>query len=69
MGAVLTVALSLAQRPALLAVGNAAGLPFSLPYLRWRLPGMIPDAFALVAFAAFRGMLDTVTPLKVRRRL
>lgn len=49
----------------LLLVGSSAALPFSLPYLLWRLPGVLPDAFATVGFSTFRGTQDTVTPLQI----
>lgn len=49
----------------LLLVGSSATLPFSLPYLLWRLPGVLPDAFATVGFSTFRGVQDAVTPLKI----
>ena len=56
LGMVITAALALWQQRALLLVGTASGLPWSLPYLRWRLPGVIPDAASFVGFAAFRGV-------------
>ena len=46
-------------------MGSAAALPFSLPYLRYRLPGVIPDTVSTVGFSSLRGVQDTVTPLKV----
>jgi putative MATE family efflux protein len=37
----------------------------AVPYLRWRALGMVPALFASTGFAAYRGLLNTVTPLKV----
>ena len=42
------------------ATANAAS------YLRLRSLSLIPALLSAVGFAAFRGMLDTITPLKVR---
>jgi len=44
---------------------DAAAMEFAIPYLRWRALGMIPALFASTGFAAYRGLLNTVTPLKV----
>uniref|UniRef100_A0A7S4F219 Multidrug and toxic compound extrusion protein n=1 Tax=Chrysotila carterae TaxID=13221 RepID=A0A7S4F219_CHRCT len=65
LGVVLTAGIALFQTKALLAIGNSAGLGYSQTYLRYRLPGVVADAISIVGFAAFRGVLDTVTPLKV----
>ena len=65
IGVALTGVLAAVERTALTAVGNANALGFSVPYLRYRLPGVAPDAISTVGFAAFRGVLDTVTPLKI----
>ena len=46
-------------------VGSSAALPFSLPYLASRLPGVVLEGTGIVSFAAFRGMMDTLTPLQV----
>ncbi|KAL7461922.1 hypothetical protein ACHAXS_002327 [Conticribra weissflogii] len=40
-------------------------MEYAIPYLRWRALGMIPALFSATGFAAYRGMLNTVTPLKV----
>ena len=46
--------------------GAAPGvMDYAVPYLRWRTVGMVPALFASTGFAAYRGMLNTVTPLKV----
>ncbi|KAL3892942.1 MAG: hypothetical protein SGPRY_014631, partial [Prymnesium sp.] len=60
-----TVALCVFQRAALLGVGAASSLAYSTAYLRYRLPGLVPDGVSVVGFAVFRGCLDTVTPLQV----
>jgi Na+-driven multidrug efflux pump len=44
---------------------QAPAMDFAVPYLRIRAWGMIPALFAATGFAAYRGLLDTVTPLKV----
>lgn len=64
-GMLVTLIVGIGQQHLLLAVGSAAALPFSMPYLLWRLPGVIPDALATVGFSSLRGVMDTVTPLKV----
>ena len=38
---------------------------YAAPYLRWRGLSMIPALISAVGFAAYRGMLNTITPLKV----
>jgi len=38
---------------------------YAIPYLRWRALGLVPALFASTGFAAYRGLLNTVTPLKV----
>lgn len=40
-------------------------LDYAVPYLRWRALGMVPALFSATGFAAYRGLLNTVTPLKV----
>jgi putative MATE family efflux protein len=44
---------------------NAPAMEFAAPYLRWRALGMVPSLIAATGSAAYRGMLNTVTPLKV----
>jgi len=63
--AVVTIGIAMRSRDILTAAGSAAALPFSLPYLRFRLPGLVAEACATIGFASFRGVMDTVTPLKV----
>jgi len=46
---------------------DAAVMDLAVPYLRCRALGMIPTLVASTGFAAYRGLLNTVTPLKVRR--
>jgi len=46
-------------------LGSSAALHYSRPYLLGRLPGVVPDAISTVGFSSFRGMQDTVTPLKI----
>ena len=45
-----------------------SGVPasaYATPYLRWRGLSMVPALISAVGFAAYRGMLNTMTPLKV----
>lgn len=44
---------------------NAPAMNYAAPYLRWRAIGMVPSLMAATGSAAYRGMLNTVTPLKV----
>ena len=44
---------------------GAPAMEYAAPYLRWRALGMVPSLIAATGFAAYRGLLDTVTPLKV----
>jgi Na+-driven multidrug efflux pump len=44
---------------------GAPALEYATPYLSLRALSMIPALFSATGFATFRGMLDTVTPLKV----
>lgn len=47
------------------ATGVKSVLEYAVPYLRWRALGMVPALFSATGFAAYRGLLNTVTPLKV----
>jgi multidrug resistance protein, MATE family len=49
----------------LLLPPDAPAMDYAIPYLRWRALGMIPSLIGATGSAAFRGLLDTVTPLKV----
>jgi len=40
-------------------------LNYAVPYLRWRSLGMVPSLISATGSAAYRGLLNTVTPLKV----
>jgi putative MATE family efflux protein len=60
--------LGLVLPPSLSQVSAGGGLgvmEYAVPYLRWRALGMIPALFSATGFAAYRGLLNTVTPLKV----
>ncbi len=51
-----------------LVISEASGsgvLDFAVPYLRCRAFGMVPALLSSCGFAAYNGMLNTVTPLKV----
>ena len=65
LGALVSLIVGLGAKKWLLTIGTAAALPFSLPYLIYRLPGVIPDTLSTVGFSSLRGVMDTVTPLKV----
>lgn len=45
--------------------GDAPALEYAVPYLRLRALSMVPSLFSATGFAAYRGLLNTVTPLKV----
>jgi len=49
----------------LVLTNDAPSMAYAVPYLRFRALSMIPALISATGFAAFRGMLDTVTPLKV----
>jgi len=44
---------------------DSPAMAFAAPYLRWRALGMVPSLISATGSAAYRGMLNTVTPLKV----
>jgi len=44
---------------------DAPAMEYAVPYLRLRALALIPALVTSTGFAAFRGLLDTVTPLKV----
>ena len=44
---------------------GAPAMEYAAPYLRWRALGMVPSLIAATGFAAYRGLLNTITPLKV----
>jgi len=44
---------------------DAPALQYAVPYLRLRGLSMVPALFSATGFAAYRGLLNTVTPLKV----
>jgi putative MATE family efflux protein len=51
--------------PSSLTDGGGGVMAYAVPYLKWRALGMIPALFSATGFAAYRGLLNTVTPLKV----
>lgn len=67
IGLVGTMILDGAPRTALLLIlpADALTMPLAASYLWLRSLSMVPALAASVAFAAFRGCLDVVTPLKV----
>jgi len=68
LGAIGTFALMVYPRQILTALLLPAGSPvldYAAPYLRWRALGMVPSLIAATGSAAYRGLLNTVTPLKV----
>jgi Na+-driven multidrug efflux pump len=40
-------------------------MDYTLPYLRCRAAGMVPALLASTSFTAYRGLLNTVLPLRV----
>lgn len=44
---------------------DAAAMEYAVPYLRFRALSMIPALISSTGFSAYRGLLNTVTPLKV----
>lgn len=56
--------LRLVLPPSLSDTGGGV-IDYAVPYLRYRAFGMIPALFSSTGFAAYRGLLNTVTPLKV----
>lgn len=44
---------------------DAPAMAYAVPYLRFRALSLIPSLFSSTGFAAYRGLLNTVTPLKV----
>ncbi|CAE8591902.1 unnamed protein product, partial [Polarella glacialis] len=44
---------------------DAPARAFAVPYLKIRALSFVPALFSTVGFAAFRGVMDTVTPLRV----
>jgi Na+-driven multidrug efflux pump len=44
---------------------DAAAMQYAVPYLRFRAISMIPALISATGFSAYRGLLNTVTPLKV----
>lgn len=68
LGAIGTFALVAYPRQILIALLLPAGSPvldYAAPYLRWRALGMVPSLISATSSAAYRGLLNTVTPLKV----
>lgn len=64
LGALFLVAFPAAGLSLILSEG-APALEYARPYLRFRALSMVPALVGATGFAAFRGALDTVTPLKV----
>jgi len=65
LGTLLLVAFPKQILSVLVLPGDAPAMKFAVPYLRWRALGIIPSLISATGFAAYRGMLNTVTPLKV----
>lgn len=64
LGTVLLVAFPRFSLQMILPAG-APALDYAAPYLRYRALSMIPSLVSATGFAAYRGLLDTVTPLQV----
>lgn len=67
LGVVGTLVLVLMPRTSLGMVlqQDAPAMAYAAPYLRFRALSMIPALCSATGFAAYRGLLNTVTPLKV----
>lgn len=67
LGIVGTLFLVLIPRTSLKMVlrADAPAMNYAAPYLRFRALSMIPALLSATGFAAYRGLLNTVTPLKV----
>jgi putative MATE family efflux protein len=44
---------------------HGAAFDYAVPYLRWRAISLVPALVSATGFAAYRGLLDTITPLRV----
>jgi putative MATE family efflux protein len=64
LGAIFLVGFPRTALSAILPQG-AAVMDYAAPYLRWRALSIVPALLSSTGFAAYRGLLDTVTPLKV----
>lgn len=64
-GALISFIVALFSSNFLLAMGSSSALSFSLPYLLWRLPGVIPETASTVSASSLQGTFDSKTPLKV----
>ena len=62
---VLPASLTEAASSAVIGTASMSVMDYAVPYLRWRALGMIPALFSATGFAAYRGLLNTVTPMKV----
>jgi len=65
LGTFLLVAFPRKVLSTLVLGADAPSMEFAAPYLRWRALGMVPSLISATGSAAYRGMLDTITPLKV----
>ena len=65
VGSVLLIGFPRQVLGSLVLAPGAPAMDFAAPYLRWRALGMVPSLVSATGFAAYRGMLNTVTPLKV----
>eukprot|EP00977_Amphora_coffeiformis_P013506 scaffold3571_cov176-Amphora_coffeaeformis.AAC.22 len=64
LGTILLVAFPTVGLSLILSEG-APAMEYARPYLRFRALSMVPALAGATGFAAFRGSLDTITPLKV----
>jgi len=62
---IMATALWFGQRSVLLTAGTAATFPFSLPYMLACLPALVLGSLSSAGISAFRGIMDTVTPLRI----
>ena len=65
IGMILLVGFPLQFGLSLVLEKGAPAIDYAAPYLRFRALSIVPALIGATGFAAFRGSLDTVTPLKV----
>jgi putative MATE family efflux protein len=65
LGTIMLVSMPAQVLSRLVLPAGAPAMEYAAPYLKWRALSMVPQLISSTGFAAYRGLLDTVTPLKV----
>jgi Na+-driven multidrug efflux pump len=65
IGTIMLVCFPMKSGLSLILPDSSQAVSYAVPYLRVRALSLVPALVGATGFAAFRGMLDTVTPLKV----